>query len=137
LAGAVVGIIAQEATDWCVRDLTSMQYWPLTRPVWLLCLPLGIAVGLRWAGPKLGIRGRFWPTFGLTLTARVATVSLPAKWIEGSSADWVWASLPFLMLGSGLAGFLLSRDRVQTEKALASGDMDSAHPAGEKRGHDT
>ncbi len=42
----------------------------------VLGLPLGIAAGLRVAGTKLGIRGRFWPALGASYTGILAWLGL-------------------------------------------------------------
>lgn len=90
----------------------------------VLGLPLGVAVGLRMAGRRLGIRGRFWPAIGASFAVALAWIGLlkfhtyltmlhphMGRVLGTSSPFLVYAALFVLSLIGGLAGYLLSRPR--------------------------
>jgi hypothetical protein len=90
-----------------------------------LGLPLGVAMGLRAAGRKLGIRGRFWPAAGASFAGNLASFGLAVFLLHLMSRSYMSVAhhfLPFLLflfyaaplvlsLVGGLAGYLLSRRR--------------------------
>lgn len=91
----------------------------------VLGLPLGIAVGLRVAGRRLGIRGRFWPTAagaysGLLVPVLGAmTFWLKDKWLPGEVRPAVGLLSPLLSLVGGLAAFHLCGRRLWRDAILA------------------
>jgi hypothetical protein len=116
----VVSALHLASRTWILNTLTAAQYETFSlamTPPWLLSPPLGVALALRLTGPRLGVRGRFWPALGLSLAARVATTYVPKMCKWRIPVDWSAAAILALVVVGGMAGFILSRRRVLPTEA--------------------
>ena len=91
----------------------------------VLGLPLGIAMGLRTAGTRLGIRGRFWPTAAGAYSGLLIPLLGPMtfwmkdRWLPEGVLPAVGLLSPLLSLVGGLVVFQLCGRRLWRDAIFA------------------